>query len=115
MAYLNITQPVNISNEKLWERTKQMPTEQQIKERKWHRIDHTLRKTQGAAERHALDCNPQVTRKRSRERKPGKEEENGNCRRKEKARKTHNNLLCTEPNGRPSRRPYVPQRNKRSE
>ena len=45
MTYLNIIQPVNISNEELWERTKQMPTEQQIKERKWHRIDHTLRKT----------------------------------------------------------------------
>jgi hypothetical protein len=39
---------------------------------------------------------------------------NGNCRRQEKAREMPNNLLWTKPNGRPSRRLYVPQRNKRS-
>ena len=91
-----------------------MHTEEQIKERKRHWIGHTLRKPQGAAERHAMDCNPQGTRKRGRQRKPGKKRENGNCRRQEKARKKQNNLLWTEPNGRASRRPYVPQRNKRS-
>jgi len=31
-----------------------MPTEQQIKERKWHWIGHTLHKPQGAVQRHAL-------------------------------------------------------------
>ena len=44
-----------------------MPTEQQIKERKWHGIDNTLREPQGAVERHALDWNPQGTRTRVRE------------------------------------------------
>jgi hypothetical protein len=37
-----------------------MPTEQQITERKWCWIGHTLRKPQGATERHALDWNPKV-------------------------------------------------------
>jgi len=50
----------------------QMPTEQQRNERKRHWIGQTLHKPQGAAERHALDCNPQGTRKRARQRKPGK-------------------------------------------
>jgi len=33
----------------------QMPTEQQIKERKWHWIGNTLRKPHGAVERQALN------------------------------------------------------------
>ena len=74
-------------NEELWQRTKQTPTEQQIKEGKWHWIGNTLREPQGAVERHALDWNPQGTRTRVRQRKPGKEQENGNCRRQEKAGK----------------------------
>jgi len=64
-----------------------MPTEQQIKEGKWHWIGNTLREPQGAVERLALDWNPQGTRMRGRQRKPGKEQENGNCRRQEKAGK----------------------------
>jgi len=52
--YLNVILAVNISNEELWKEKKQMPTEQQIKERKWHWIGHTLHKPQGAVERHAL-------------------------------------------------------------
>ena len=47
-----------------------MPTEQQIMETKWHWIGNTLRKPQGATERHALDWNPQGTRTRGRQRKP---------------------------------------------
>ena len=31
MTYLDVTEPVNSSNEDLWERTKQMPIEKQIK------------------------------------------------------------------------------------
>jgi len=47
-----------------------MPTEQQITERKWCWIVHSLGKPQGATERHALDWNPQGTRTRGRQRKP---------------------------------------------
>jgi hypothetical protein len=47
---------------------KQTPTEQQIKERNWCWIGHTLHKPQGAIERHALDWNPQGTRRRGRPR-----------------------------------------------
>lgn len=44
--------------------TKQTPVEQQLKERKWRWIGHS----QGALERHAMDWNPQGTRKRGRPR-----------------------------------------------
>jgi len=47
-----------------------MPTEKQIKERKWHWIGNTLRKPQGATERHALDWNPQGTKTTGRQRNP---------------------------------------------
>jgi hypothetical protein len=69
-TYLNVIEPVKISNEELWQRTKQMPTEQQITERKWCWIGYTLCKPQSATERNALDWNPQGTRKRGREREP---------------------------------------------
>ena len=75
-----------------------MPTEQQIKETKWHQIGHTLCKTQGAVERHALDWNPQGTRKKGTQRKPGKEQENGNCRRQDKDGKKQNDQLWIDPN-----------------
>ena len=55
-----------ISNEELWQRTKQTRLEQQIKERKWQWISHTLRKPQGATDKHALDSNRQGTRKTGR-------------------------------------------------
>ena len=64
-----------------------MPTEQQIKEGKWHWIGNTLREPQDAVERHALDWNPQGTRTRVGQRKPGKEQENVYCRRHENAGK----------------------------
>ena len=44
------------------------PTEQKMKERKWHWISHTLRKPQGAIGRHTLDLNGQGTRNRGRPR-----------------------------------------------
>jgi hypothetical protein len=58
-----------ISNENLWDVTNQHPIGNQIKERKWRWIEHTLRKTEGAVERAALDWNPQGARRRGR---PGK-------------------------------------------
>jgi hypothetical protein len=44
----------------------------EIKERKWRWIAHTLRKTEGAIERAALDWNPQGARRRGRPRKTWK-------------------------------------------
>jgi hypothetical protein len=57
-----------ISNEELWQRTKQTPIEQQIKERKSCWIGHTLCKPEDAIETHALNWNPQGTRNRGRPR-----------------------------------------------
>jgi hypothetical protein len=42
------------------------------KERKWRWIGHTLRKTEGATDRAALDWNPQGSRRRGRPRKTWK-------------------------------------------
>jgi hypothetical protein len=52
------------SNWELWQKTKERPIKQQIKERKWHQTGHTLHKPQSAIERHTLYWNPQGTRKR---------------------------------------------------
>ena len=60
------------SEQELWQRTKQAPIEQQINERKWRWIGHTICKPQGAIERYALHWNPQGTRKRGRPRRTGK-------------------------------------------
>ena len=43
---LQIRWPETISNEDLWEQTRQKPIEIQIKTRKWRWIGHTLRKKQ---------------------------------------------------------------------
>jgi hypothetical protein len=72
-------------NKEIWQRTKQMPNEQQIKEQKWCWFGHTLCKPQSVTETHAMDWNAQGTRKRGSQRKPGKEQNNGNCRIQEKA------------------------------
>jgi hypothetical protein len=61
-----------ISNENLWDVTNQQPIGNQIKERKWRWIGHTLRKTEGATERAALDWNQQGARRRGRPRKTWK-------------------------------------------
>ena len=65
---LQIRWPETISNEDLWEQTRQKPIEIQIKTRKWRWIGHTLRKTEGAVEKQALDWNPQGARRRGRPR-----------------------------------------------
>jgi hypothetical protein len=56
-----------ISNENLWDITNQQPTGNQIKERKWCWIGHTLRKTEGA-----IEWSPQGTWRRGRPRKTWK-------------------------------------------
>ncbi|RUS86265.1 hypothetical protein EGW08_005957 [Elysia chlorotica] len=52
---------VIITNKELWDRTKQTPTETEIRKRKWGWIGHTLRKTVSNISRQALEWNPQGT------------------------------------------------------
>jgi hypothetical protein len=66
---LNIRWPDIISNNCLWEITKQEPIDIQTKKRKWRWVGHTLRKPTGAIEKDALDWNPQGARRRGRRRK----------------------------------------------
>ncbi|VDP41967.1 unnamed protein product [Schistosoma curassoni] len=42
---LNIHWPDNISNSPLWEKTNQLPAEEEIKKRRWKWIGYTLRKS----------------------------------------------------------------------
>ncbi|GFS06236.1 hypothetical protein ElyMa_001218900 [Elysia marginata] len=58
-----------ISNESLWERTRQIPAGDEIGRRRWRWIGHTLRKPCGSITKNVLDWNPQG--KRSRERPRG--------------------------------------------
>ena len=65
---LGIHWPDRISNLQLWQRTKQKPVEQEILQRRWRWIGHTLRKPASSTTRHALNWNPQGKRKRGRPR-----------------------------------------------
>ena len=60
---LNIRWPEVVSNEELWNMSKQAPLETEIKKRKWGWIGHTLRKPATNITRQALDWNPQGKRK----------------------------------------------------
>nr|KAG5690895.1 hypothetical protein BaRGS_028927 [Batillaria attramentaria] len=60
---LNIRYPLVITNQDLWEGTRQVPIEQEIKKRKWGWIGHTLRKSTSNVTRQSLDWNPQGKRK----------------------------------------------------
>ncbi|KDR17276.1 hypothetical protein L798_08842 [Zootermopsis nevadensis] len=62
---LKIRWPENISNEKLGRITHQTKI-QQIKERKWKWLGHTLRKEDESISKQVLDWNPQGARKRGR-------------------------------------------------
>ena len=64
----NIRWPMRITNAELWERTKEVKVEQEIKKRKWRWIGHTLRKPKESINRQALQWNPQGKRKRGRPR-----------------------------------------------
>ena len=55
--------PGVVSNEQLWDKTKQTPIETEIRKRKWGWIGHTLRKPASNITRQALDWNPQGKRK----------------------------------------------------
>ncbi|VDO75699.1 unnamed protein product [Schistosoma margrebowiei] len=63
---LNIHWPDIISNSLLWERTTQLPAEEEIRKRRWKWIGHTLRKSSNYITRQALTWNPEGKRKRGR-------------------------------------------------
>ena len=63
---LNVCWPETISNSLVWERTNQLPAEEQIRKRRWKWIGHTLRKSSDCITRQALTWNPVGKRKRGR-------------------------------------------------
>ncbi|XP_070206237.1 uncharacterized protein [Littorina saxatilis] len=65
---LRIRWPDTISNKDLWQRTKQLSVEQDILQRRFRWIGHTLRKTTTSITRQALTWNPQGKRRRGRPR-----------------------------------------------
>ena len=56
---LQIHWPDTISNEELWQRTRQKHADVEIRQRRWGWIGHTLRKTATNTTRQALRWNPQ--------------------------------------------------------
>ncbi|VDO88318.1 unnamed protein product [Schistosoma margrebowiei] len=63
---LNIHWPDTISNSVLWERTDQLPAEEEIRKRRWKWIGHTLRQSSNCITRQALTRNPEGKWKRGR-------------------------------------------------
>ncbi|VDP45494.1 unnamed protein product [Schistosoma margrebowiei] len=63
---LNIHWPDTIRNSLLWERTNQLPAEEEIRKRRWKWIGHTLRKSSNCIARQALTWNPKGKRERGR-------------------------------------------------
>ena len=60
---LNVRWPEVVSNEQLWDKTKQTPIETEMRKRNWGWIGHTLRKPASNITRQALDWNLQGKRK----------------------------------------------------
>lgn len=65
---LKIHWPEKISNIRLWERTQQIPAKNEIGQRRWGWIGHSLRKPVSSNTRRVLSWNPQGKRKRGRPR-----------------------------------------------
>ncbi|VDP52739.1 unnamed protein product [Schistosoma mattheei] len=63
---LNIHWPDTTSDGLLWERTNQLPDEEEISIRRWKRIEHTLWKSSNCITRQALTWNPEGKRKKGR-------------------------------------------------
>lgn len=61
---LNIRWMDRVSNIDLWERTSQVPVEEEIRRRRWGWIGHTLRKFPSNITRQALYWNPQGSSQR---------------------------------------------------
>ena len=66
---LRVWWPRKISNEELWQRTKQEKIEVTIRRRKWRWIGHTLRKPATNITRLSLEWNPQGVRRMNRPKK----------------------------------------------
>jgi len=67
-SILRIWWPRRICNEELWKQTGQRPIEEEVKQRTWGWIGHTLRRPDGHVAKRALEWNPQGKRKRWRPR-----------------------------------------------
>ncbi|VDO95885.1 unnamed protein product [Schistosoma curassoni] len=63
---LQIRWPDTISNNQLWEKTNQIPVEEEIRKKRCKWIGHTLRKSPNCVTRQALTWNPQGQRRRGR-------------------------------------------------
>ncbi|VDP75260.1 unnamed protein product [Schistosoma mattheei] len=66
LKILQIRWPDTISNNLWWERTNQIPTEEEIRKKCWKWIGYTLRKAPNGATRQALTWNPEGQRRRGR-------------------------------------------------
>ena len=73
--------PDTISNEDLWQQTRQQPIEADIQRRRWRWIGHTLRKPATNTTRQALRWNPQGKRKRGRPRNSWRRDLNADAKR----------------------------------
>lgn len=65
---LRIPWTAKVRNEEIWERTEFMKVSQEIGQRRWRWIGHTLRKKRSSITRQALQWNPQGHRQRGRPR-----------------------------------------------
>ncbi|VDO78322.1 unnamed protein product [Schistosoma margrebowiei] len=63
---LNTHWPDTINNSLLWERTNQLPAEEEIRKRRWKWTGHALRKSSNCIMRQTLTWNPEGKRKRGR-------------------------------------------------
>ena len=77
---LQIHWPEKITNIELWQRTKQLPVDEEIKRRKWKWIGHTLRKAPSTITRQALTWNPQGRRRRGRPKNTWRRDLEADCR-----------------------------------
>ena len=68
---LRIWWPRKISNKELWRQTGQRPMGEEIRQRAWGWIGHTLRRPDGHVVKRALEWNPQGKRKGGRPSTPG--------------------------------------------
>jgi len=93
-----------------WEQNKHLLNS--IKERKWRWIGHTLRKPQGAIERHTLDWNRQGTRNRGRPRATRKITRDRELQKAGKRWKEAKGLALDRTHWRSFVKPCVPHRNK---
>jgi hypothetical protein len=65
---LHIYWPKKISNQELWDKTQQIPVDEEIQTRRWRWLGHTLRKPADSITRQAITWNPPGKRKRGRPR-----------------------------------------------